>query len=182
MIVDFSFARRRFARPSRPFGAGRVGLVAVALLASACSGGEATLADPTDEGESPTAPSDEFDTPENLAFANAGRELRLSVSSLQLSAPHDVVETNAEQVLLTDLLTDGLTQLDPESGAVEPAIAESFEIFDGGLTWFFFIGDATNFPTIRSTPVVFQNSRTSPSFGKVFLSFSYRLVIVCPII
>ncbi len=120
-------------------------VLAGALIASGCSGNE-TVA-PFDE-VTPTTVEEDASTgfigaPDGLAFSEGTDLLRISVPNLIYSAPHELEETNAVQVLLTDLLTDGLTQRSHSHGVVEPAIADFWEVSDDGLTWTFTIGEAT---------------------------------------
>ncbi len=127
-----------------------------ALIASACSGAEdAALVDSPD---TPTAPAGESSVPENLAFADAGQTLRVSVPTLNYAAPHELVETDGAQVLLIDLLTDGLTKRDTSDGSIVPAVAESYETSTDELTWTFQLGDAV---FSDGTPIVADDVVTS---------------------
>ncbi len=122
-------------------------LVFVALIAAACSGdvsdefaGEPIFDDLIFEAEVDT---DTGEAPDGLPFVEDEQTLRVSVSNLVYNVPYELEETNAVQVLLTDLLTDGLTRRDPVSGAIEPAIADSWTTSPDGLTWTFELGTAT---------------------------------------
>ena len=125
--------------------------VALSLLAASCSpsspefdntGAELT---PTSSTAAPsTSSSTTTTTPDALAFTDQGPlTLRVSVPRLDFVNPSSVDETDAAQVLVTDLLTDGLTIRDPVSGAVGPGIATSWSSSNDGLTWTFNLGDAT---------------------------------------
>ena len=118
-------------------------VVMVGLLAAACSGDErATLVTP-----STTSPPTTADDPSALAFADddaAERPtLRISVPKVTFVAPHVVDETDPVQILVTDLLTDGLTELDPATGRARPALAEDWTVSADRLTWIFTLRPAT---------------------------------------
>lgn len=114
----------------------------VALLAAACSGGDGpSLADPDAAGTSSTS-----STTPDLAFVDrddGSLTLRVSVPRLSFVAPHVVDETNSAEVLTTDLLTDGLTELDPLTGEVKPGVASSWTVSDDRLVWTFRLREMT---------------------------------------
>lgn len=140
MSQQFDLSRWRFSSRSRSSRSLTAAALSLALFAGACSGGEP---EELGQNEPSTAPAEEFLVPETLAFADGPQTLRVSVPSLSYTAPYSVVESNAAQVLIADLLTDGLTRRNPSTGAIEPAIAESYESAADGLVWTFRIGDAT---------------------------------------
>lgn len=126
----------------------RFTLLVVALVAASCSDAapEAARTEPfpTDAATSPGDAADE--TPDGLAFADdlsGARVLRVSVPSMDFAAPHTVDETDPVGVLVTDLLTDGLTARDSASGLAVPAIADSWDVSDDHLTWTFQLGEHT---------------------------------------
>lgn len=116
----------------------------VALVAASCSGSapgaDNTIPSPT---STPSPADGSPDTvPDGLAFTDEdGRVLRVSVPSLDFAAPHLVDETDPVAVMVTDLLTDGLTQRDSASGLAVPALAESWTVSDDHLTWTFQLGE-----------------------------------------
>ncbi len=118
-------------------------LAVVALAAAACSNSDAAqLTEPDDAA--PTAPeASEFLAPDGLAFSNAPLSLRVSVPELSLASPAQLDETDAVQVLIVDLLTDGLTSRSHVDGSIEPAIADSWSTTPNGLVWTFELGAAT---------------------------------------
>ena len=126
----------------------RITLLVVALVAASCSGGtpepERTEPFPSDADTAPGDGAD--DTPDGLAFADdlsGVRVLRVSVPSMDFAAPHLVDETDPVAVLVTDLVTDGLTARDSASGLAVPALADSWTVSDDHLTWTFQLGDHT---------------------------------------
>ena len=120
-------------------------LVALALLASACSTTQPSASDGASSAPaSVDQPSPSNSAPEGLAFSDELSDtLRVSVPTMDFVAPHEVDETDPVQVLVTDLLTDGLTIRDPGSGIPLPGVASSFRASTDGLTWTFFLGDST---------------------------------------
>ncbi len=125
----------------------RIVLVVVALLAASCSGSESSTPDnESSNSRELSSPSTSSTTtvPGGLAFAEApDGTLRLSVPAIEFVAPHLVDETDAVAVLVTDLLTDGLTERDSESGFAVPGLADSWSVSDDHLTWTFELGDFT---------------------------------------
>lgn len=117
-------------------------VLTAALFAAACSGADnATLVapssttPPTTEAPSPLGFVDDDDDERNV--------LRLSVPKVTFVAPHVVDETDPVQILVTDLLTDGLTELDPATGRAQPAIAEDWSVSADRLTWTFTLREVT---------------------------------------
>ncbi len=124
----------------------RLLVLALALIAASCSGSVSEgdneqskeLNSPTSLGP---ASSTTTEVPDGLAFVDDARTLRISVPSMVFVAPHLVDETDPVSVLITDLLTDGLTERDSESGFAVPGLADSWEVSDDRLTWTFVLGD-----------------------------------------
>lgn len=70
--------------------------------------------------------------------AEVGRPiLRVGVSGARSLDPARAREESVSEMLVADLLYDGLTSLDPATGAVEGALAESWESTEGGMVWVF---------------------------------------------
>lgn len=125
-----------------------VSLLTFALLATACSSAPAEqdgAASETTSSLAPDAPDVPGDSaPDGLAFTSTEPyTLRISVPSMDFVAPHEVDETNSVEVLLTDLLTDGLTVRDSVSGIAAPGVASSWSSDEDGLVWTFTLGDST---------------------------------------
>ena len=131
---------RKFVSISWPVGL----LVLLAVVVASCSGSDeqAQLIDPDAGGDEGGVTSD-FLAPETLAFAQEPITLRVSVPNLPVATPYDLVETDSVQVLIADLLTDGLTRLNPADGSVEGAIAESWTTSPDGLTWRFELAETS---------------------------------------
>lgn len=160
----FGALPRKFFSISWPVGL----LVILAVVAASCSGSneQAQLLDPAEIPDTPTAPAeDEFagEAPDTLAFADAPITLRVSVPNLPVATPYALAETDAVQVLIADLLTDGLTRRNTDDGSIEGAIAESWTTSDDGLTWTFQLRDATfsNGSPVRADDVVASLTRVA---------------------
>lgn len=125
----------------------RILLVVVALVAASCTGNaspDAENAQPDASDLAAPAGSSSTVVPDGLAFADAPEgTLRVSVPPIEFVAPHLVDETDPVAVLVTDLLTDGLTERDYESGLAVPGLADSWSVSDDHLTWTFELGDFT---------------------------------------
>ena len=125
----------------------RILLLVVALVAASCSGDaspETNNAQPGSRELSAPSSSSTTVVPDGLAFSDASAgTLRVSVPAIEFVAPHLLDETDAVAVLVTDLLTDGLTERDYESGHAVPGLADSWSLSDDHLTWTFELGDFT---------------------------------------
>ncbi len=127
-------------------------VVLCTALVSACSGGETSAPASRDLIEATTTTS-----PDSLAFADdeadsdaedevveepplEPRTLRVSVPTFRFVSPELVDESDAVDVMITDLLTDGLTRIDPATGSVEPLIADGWSVSPDRLTWTFMLG------------------------------------------
>ena len=112
-------------------------VVALILLASACTSGGPKLVDP---GPSTSTTTTE---PESLAFEEptGARDLRIEVPDLRFVAPYDLDEVDPIGVLVTDLLIDGLTERHPISGVAMPGLADDWSVSQDQLTWTFELGN-----------------------------------------
>ena len=137
-----STALRSFPRPVR-----LVSLVfALVFVVSACSGtsenagsdADPGLNDGTDAETTTTAAELSTSTvPDAIAFIDEAVTLRVGVPNLEFVEPHDIDETDPIAVLVTDVLTDGLTQIDSTTGLAEPALADTWRVSGDRLTWTF---------------------------------------------
>ncbi|MGI9606319.1 MAG: peptide ABC transporter substrate-binding protein [Acidimicrobiales bacterium] len=118
----------------------------LSLVAAACSstdrprlGADPTLAPESTSTTSTTAPP--------LAFADDDpidtSILKVGVPRLSFVAPHAVDETDAVEVMITDLLTDGLTEFDFERGEARTGLAEQWTVSANRLVWTFTLGEHT---------------------------------------
>ncbi len=141
MTRFFRALPRKFFSITWPVGL----LVVLAVVAASCSGGQdqAQLVDPEDSPTAPVADFVEGDVPDVLAFEDDELTLRLSVPNLPVVTSHGLAETDPVQVVIADLLSDGLTQRNPVDGSIEPAVAESWIVSPDGLRWTFQLGEAT---------------------------------------
>lgn len=116
----------------------------VAFLA-ACSGPEEPSLTAPSQTLPPTVPLP--DVPGSLPFSDPVASgdvepltLRVSIPRMTFVAPHVVDETDPVEVLVTDLLTDGLTERDPYTGEVGPGLAQLWSVSEDRLTWTFLLG------------------------------------------
>ena len=140
-----STALRSFPRPLR-----LVALVfTLVFVVSACSGSsenagpdaDSGLNDRTDaENTTTTSESSTSTVPDAIAFIDEAVTLRVGVPNLEFVEPHDIDETDPIAVLVTDVLTDGLTQIDSTTGLAEPALADTWRVSGDRLTWTFALG------------------------------------------
>ena len=103
-------------------------LLAPALLlgAGACTSGK---------GSSPSG---------DTAAPRKGGMLRMAVAGLVgVSDPATVQPTDQDAMVVLDLVGDGLTAIDPSTEQPVPALATTWSVDGGGLTWTFDLRDAT---------------------------------------
>ena len=111
-------------------GTGRLAALALAglltLTAAACSSSNHPAADP--------------------ASNRHGGSMRLAVSGITGDLdPVDVVATDQSQMVLLDLLADGLTSIDPATEQPLPALALKWSADPAGTTWTFELADGVMF-------------------------------------
>lgn len=107
-------------------GRARIPLVTLALIAAACS------SDPAAVGEDQAAPA----VPA-VAAEGTDNTLRLALERPPDFDPATQRVSSPSALIAMDLLLDGLTATDGETGEVVPAIAESWRVSDSGLVWRF---------------------------------------------
>lgn len=114
----------------RPLRALVAVLAAGSLVLGACSGDD----DASEEGGGP--PSQATVPPEDT--------FRMGVTSLDHLDPAYVLPSDQAGMVAMDLLFDGLTEWDPETGVAVPSLAERWETDDSRLLWTFHLRpDAT---------------------------------------
>ena len=94
------------------------------LLAAACSGG----------GDDAPRPGPGVARAANI---DTGGVLRLGVAGITSLDPAVQNPASPSQMIVADLLYDGLTRFDPTIGDVVGAVARGWTVSDGGLTWTF---------------------------------------------
>jgi len=140
----------------------------LAAFLAACSGPEEPSLTAPSQTLPPTVPLPE--EPDALAFSDPVASgdvepltLRVSVPRMTFVAPHVVDETDPIEVLVTDLLTDGLTERDPYTGEVGPGLAQLWSVSEDRLTWTFLLGarDFSNGSPITADDVVASLNRVA---------------------
>lgn len=118
-------------------------LFAVVVLAAGCSGPDAenSITEPQDTNSVGRDLGETTTIPEVIAFVDEPVTLRVGVPRLDYVVPHEVDETDPVAVLIADVLTDGLTQIDPSTGLAAPALADAWRVSTDGLTWTFALGN-----------------------------------------
>ena len=132
-------------------------LAVLALLVASCASGESEEASPTAPDpttEATPEPTKEAAEPEG-SLASAGEEeaeeasgpvaggvLRIGLVDPGSPDPAAASPGSQSQLVLADLLYDGLTEWDAASGEIRPALAASWELSDDLLSWEFQLGEA----------------------------------------
>ena len=87
----------------------------------------------------------------------SGGTLRLAVVGLATLDPAAVVPTDQAEMVAADLMADGLTSVDAESGELRPALASAWSADSDGTTWTFTLRESATFsdgsPVTASTVV-----------------------------
>jgi oligopeptide transport system substrate-binding protein len=135
-------------------------LAAFALLAAACGSGEGEEAapatpDPTEEAtpeatEVPDEPQGSLaaagdEEPEEDSGPVAGGVMRVGLAEVTSPDPAKASPGSQSQLVLADLLYDGLTEWDSATGELRPALATSWELSDDLLTWEFELAEGASF-------------------------------------
>jgi len=102
---------------SRNVGAVALAVLATLALVAGCTSGKRS-------GDAADAP-------------RSGGTLRLAVAGLATYDPATVVPTDQAEMVVADLVADGLTAIDAQTGGVVPSLAESWVADDAGTTWTF---------------------------------------------
>ena len=106
---------------------------ALALVAATCGG--ASSGGPAEPG--PLALAD------TTTSAGPPAVLRLGLAEVVSFDPVDASLTDRSTMIVLDLLFDGLTEIDPSTGAVVADLAEDWVVSDNGLTWRFDLFETT---------------------------------------
>ncbi len=128
-------------------------LLVVLLVASACSSPAGPTLSPPDTA--PATPATAASTPpDSVPFADEtvpgadgtprdGGVLIIGVSGLTSLDPVDADPTSVPTMVALDLLFDGLTAIDADSGEATASLATSWSVSDDQLTWTFELGEHT---------------------------------------
>ena len=126
-------------------------LCLIVVIAAACGADRPTLVgQPRSEPSAVPASADQAvragsEVPAQLemsADVPVGEVLRLAVVGQPIFDPNLVSVVEPQQVALIDLVSDGLTEWDPQRNMWTTSVASEIESSDGGQTWRFGIGDA----------------------------------------
>ena len=71
-------------------------------------------------------PSSDLSVPEELGFGGSDGALRIAMVKPATTLPAQLVLTDQAQVVVSDLLYDGLTEVDARSGRLRPGLASDF--------------------------------------------------------
>ncbi len=122
-------------------------VVVLVVLLGACSGDEPadllapTTSTATSTSEPPSLAFADDEIPDStLAVELEPRTLAISVPTFAFRSPAEVDESDPVEVFVTDLLTDGLTQRDAQTGEIVPALADVWSASPDRRTWTFSLG------------------------------------------
>jgi ABC-type transport system substrate-binding protein len=111
------------------------GILVLACGAAACGGGGAG------------APSAPEGAARRTAAVASGGIVRLGVTGPLVTDPLAANEASAAQMAQADLLFDGLTAYDSNSGQIVGALADGWDVLDGGARWRFHLRSDATFAT-----------------------------------
>ena len=123
-------------------------LVSAAALATSCSASGPVVGAPTvvEQAPSPAVDATEQPTPEDLAFEPAGIPggvLRLALMGNPIVDPALASPVSPTDMVLADLLYDGLTSWDVNESTWAPSLGATFVESGDGLVWTVELVDAT---------------------------------------
>lgn len=149
------------------------------LVAASCTAQEPVAIDPPEP--TTTIDREEESPPDSLAFAEPtpiAEQLRLGLTRPQTFLPNEISLLDQNAVIVTDLLYDGLTEADPASDTLRPALASTWTHNEDFTQWSFAI---ENEAKVKPSAVVahFQRLISAPPPGTTaFVLGSITSVVV----
>ncbi len=151
-------------------------LALVMLFAlAACNSGETT----TDENQDPSGQTNEGDT--QTPDEGGAEAMELRFGQINPKAPLDrTVGTYIQTGQITEWVYEGLYRINPETGKLEPCLAESYEVSEDGLTYTFHLREGVKFhdgTDFTSADVKYSFERLLTPSTNALIGEDYNMIV-----
>ena len=152
-------------------------LLALAMLfaLAACNSGETT----TDENQDPSGQTNEGDT--QTPDEGGAEAMELRFGQINPKAPLDrTVGTYIQTGQITEWVYEGMYRINPETGELEPCLAESYDISEDGLTYTFHLREGVKFhdgTDFTSADVKYSFERLLTPSTNALIGEDYNMIV-----
>lgn len=151
-------------------------LALVMLFAlAACNSGETT----TDENQDPSGQTNEGDT--QTPDEGGAEAMELRFGQINPKAPLDrTVGTYIQTGQITEWVYEGMYRINPETGELEPCLAESYEVSEDGLTYTFHLREGVKFhdgTDFTSADVKYSFERLLTPSTNALIGEDYNMIV-----
>ena len=151
-------------------------LALVMLFAlAACNSGEAT----TDENQDPSGQTNEGET--QTPDEGGAEAMELRFGQINPKAPLDrTVGTYIQTGQITEWVYEGMYRINPETGELEPCLAESYDVSEDGLTYTFHLREGVKFhdgTDFTSADVKYSFERLLTPSTNALIGEDYNMIV-----
>ena len=151
-------------------------LALVMLFAlAACNSGETT----TDENQDPSGQTNEGDT--QTPDEGGAEAMELRFGQINPKAPLDrTVGTYIQTGQITEWVYEGMYRINPETGELEPCLAESYDVSEDGLTYTFHLREGVKFhdgTDFTSADVKYSFERLLTPSTNALIGEDYNMIV-----
>ena len=152
-------------------------LLALAMLfaLAACNSGETT----TDENQDPSGQTNEGET--QTPDEGGAEAMELRFGQINPKAPLDrTVGTYIQTGQITEWVYEGMYRINPETGELEPCLAESYDVSEDGLTYTFHLREGVKFhdgTDFTSADVKYSFERLLTPSTNALIGEDYNMIV-----